>query len=69
MATTVAKFIEVSSSSDKSFEDAIAAGLKKVGSSVKNIRGAWINEQNVRCNPDGSVSEWRVNMRVSFVVE
>lgn len=66
---SVAKFIEVSSSSEKSFEDAIAAGLKKVAGTVKNIRGAWINEQNVRCNADGSVSEWRVNMRISFVVE
>jgi flavin-binding protein dodecin len=65
----VAKFIEVSASSNKSFEDAIAGGVKKVSTSVKNIRGAWINEQKVVCGPDGAVTEWRVNMRVSFVVE
>jgi len=65
----VAKFIEVSAASDKSFEDAISGGLRKVASSVKNIRGAWINEQKVVCGPDGTVTEWRVNMRVSFLVE
>ena len=50
----VAKFIEVSASSNKSFEDAIAGGLKKVSTSVKNIKGAWINEQKVVCGPDGT---------------
>ena len=69
MAAQVVKFIEVSSSSGKGFEDAVAAGLKKVAASVKNIRGAWVNEMKVKCSPDGAVAEWRVNMRVSFVVE
>lgn len=69
MAAQVAKFIEVSSSSSKGFDDAVAGGLKKVASSVKNLKGAWINEMKVVCNPDGSISEWRVNMRVSFVVD
>jgi len=65
----VAKFIEVSSSSTKGFEDAVSGGLKKVAGSVKNLKGAWVNEMKVICHPDGSVAEWRVNMRVSFVVE
>lgn len=65
----VAKFIEVSSSSSKGFDDAVAGGLKKVAGSVKNLKGAWVNEMKVVCSPDGSIAEWRVNMRVSFVVE
>lgn len=69
MAAQVAKFIEVSSSSPKGFDDAVSGGLKKVASSVKNVKGAWINEMKVVCSPDGSISEWRVNMRVSFVVD
>lgn len=66
--TTVTKVIEVSSSSKKSVEDAVQVGLKKVSKSVKNIKGAWVNDIKVVCDDDGSITEWRVNMRVSFVV-
>ena len=65
---TVTKVIEVSSSSKKGIEDAVQSGLKKVGKSVKNIQGAWVNDIKVVCNDDGGVAEWRVNMRVSFIV-
>lgn len=66
---SVVKFIEISSSSPKSTDDAVQRGLKKAAESVKNIKGAWVNEVNVICTPDGSVTEWRVNMRVSFLVD
>ncbi|WP_374604913.1 dodecin family protein [Arenimonas sp.] len=65
---TVTKVIEVSSSSGKSVEDAVQLGLKKVASTVKGIKGAWVNEIKVITSDDGSITEWRVNMRVSFVV-
>ena len=66
---TVAKVIELSSSSSNSIEDAVQQGLKKVAQTVKNVRGAWVNEIKVDTAADGSVLAWRVNMRVSFVVE
>ena len=66
---SVAKVIEISSSSSKSIEDAVKRGLAKTAKSVKNIQGAWINETKVVTTPDGSVTEWRVNLRISFVVE
>lgn len=65
---TVTKVIEVSSSSAKSVEDAVQLGLKKVAGTVKGIKGAWVNEVKVITSDDGSITEWRVNMRVSFVV-
>ena len=65
---TVTKVIEVSSSSKKSIEDAVQGGLKKVAKTVKGIKGAWVNDIKVITNDDGSVAEWRVNMRVSFIV-
>lgn len=68
MATTVAKTIEISSSSKKGIEDAVQGGLKKVSKSVKNIKGAWVKEIKVLTDEDGSVTEWRVHMNVSFVV-
>lgn len=65
----VVKVIEISSQSAKGFEDAVTTGLKKVAKSVKNIQGAWVNEMKVVTTPDGKVTHWRVNMRVSFVVD
>ena len=69
MTTTVAKVIEVSASSTKGIEDAVQGGLKKVAKSVKNIRGAWVNDIKVLTAPDGKITEWRVNMRVNFIVD
>lgn len=65
----IAKVIELNASSKTSMEDAVKGGLKKCAESVKNIKGAWVNEIKVVTDNDGNVTEWRVNMRVSFVVE
>jgi len=66
---SVAKVIEISSSSPKGIEDAVSGGLKRAAKSIKNIRGAWINEIKVDTDDAGKVTEWRVNMRISFVLE
>lgn len=65
---SLAKIIEVNAASSKSMEDAVQTGLKKCAETVKNIKGAWVNEIKVVTGPDGAVTEWRVNMRVTFVV-
>ena len=66
---SVAKIIEISASSPVSVEDAVKRGLAKIAETVKNIQGAWINETKVVTTPSGEISEWRVNLRVTFVVE
>lgn len=66
---SVAKVIELSSSSPKGIEDAVQTGLSKVAETVKNIKGAWVNDIKVLTDADGRVTEWRVNMRVNFVVD
>lgn len=66
---SIAKVIELSSSSPKGVEDAVQKGLSKVSQTVKNIKSAWVNEIRVMTNDDGSITEWRVNMRINFVVE
>ncbi|HST26835.1 MAG TPA: dodecin family protein [Rudaea sp.] len=65
----ITKVIELSASSTKGIEDAVSGGLKKASKTVKNIKGAWINDLKVVTNDDGSVAEWRVNMRVNFLVD
>ena len=65
---SVAKIIEINSSSNKSMEDAVQSGLTKCAETVKNIKGAWVNEIKVVTGPEGKVTEWRVNLRVTFIV-
>lgn len=66
---SVAKVIEINSSSKTSVEDAVKSGLKKTSETVKGIQGAWVNEVKVVTDGDGNVTEWRVNMRITFVVQ
>ena len=66
---SIAKIIEVNASSKTSMEDAVKAGLKKTAETVKNIKGAWVNEIKVVTDDAGNVNEWRVNLRITFVVE
>lgn len=64
----VAKVVEITSSSEQSFEDAIAKGVEKASESIRNIRGAYVNEQMVRVE-DGKVVEYRTDLKVTFVLE
>ncbi len=64
---SVAKVIEVSATSAKSFEDAINEGIARACDSVKNVRGAWIKEQKVSVE-DGRITAYRVNMQITFIV-
>jgi flavin-binding protein dodecin len=65
----VAKVSEISATSSKSFEDAIQQGLTRAAKTLRNIRSAWIKEHQVRCQADGRVTEYQVNMMVTFVLD
>jgi len=65
---SVAKVSEITSSSTTSFEDAITVGIARASKTLENIQGAWINEQTVVVK-GGKVTEWRVNMKVTFVLK
>jgi flavin-binding protein dodecin len=64
----VAKTIEVIASSDKGIEDAVQSGIAKVSETVKNIEGAWVKDTKAVVR-NGSVTEWRVTLAVTFIVE
>ncbi len=64
---SVAKVTEITASSKKSFEDAIDVGLDRANDTLKNIEGAWVKEMKVRCK-GGKVSEYRVTLKVTFVL-
>jgi flavin-binding protein dodecin len=65
---SVAKVSEISSTSSKSFEDAIQQGLARASKTLRHIRSAWIKEQTVRCN-EGKINEYQVNRMVTFVLD
>ncbi len=64
----VLKVIEVLANSDKSWEDATKKAVEHASKSVKNIRSVYINEQSASVD-DGKVSEFRVNVKITFEVK
>jgi dodecin len=64
----VARVTEISSTSTQSFEDAIKEGLTRANDTLRNVKSAWIKEQQVRIE-NGSISEYQVNMLVTFVLD
>jgi flavin-binding protein dodecin len=65
---SIAKVSEISATSAKSFEDAVTQGLARANKTLRNVRSAWIKEQQVRVH-DGSITEYQVNMMVTFVID
>jgi len=65
---SVAKVTEIIASSDKGFDDAITNGIKRANKTLKNIKGAWIKDQQLTVN-DGKITEYRVVMKVTFVLK
>jgi len=66
---SVARITEVKSSSTKSFDDAIKIGVARAHKTLKNVKSAWIWNQEVIVDDDGNVAEYRVHMKVTFVLE
>ena len=65
---SVAKVSEISSTSTKSFEDAITQGIARANKTLRNVRGAWVKEQQVLVSK-GKITEYQVNMMVTFVID
>ena len=66
---SVARVTEIISSSPESFEDAVRQGLKRASKTLKNVKGAWVEGQKVSCDAQGHVIEFRVILKVTFVLE
>ena len=64
----VAKVTEITAGSKKSFQDAIEKGIARASKTLKNVTGAWVQEQSVVA-VNGKVTEWRVNMKVTFILK
>jgi flavin-binding protein dodecin len=65
---SVARITEISSTSTESFEDAIRQGVSRATRTLRNVRSAWVKEQQVRVE-GGRITEFQVNLMVTFVLE
>ncbi|MDX1346103.1 MAG: dodecin family protein, partial [Sedimenticolaceae bacterium] len=63
-----AKVTEIIAASDKSFEDAVNKGIKRASRTLKNVTSAWVQDQQVTVK-NGKVSEYRVNLKVTFILK
>lgn len=64
----IARVTEISATSTESFEEAIRQGLARANETLRQVRSAWIKEQRVWVE-DGSISQYQVNMLVTFVLD
>lgn len=69
MAGTVARVTEISATSDTSFEDAITVGLQRTTQTLRGVKSAWVKEQEVQIGDNGSISGYKVNLLITFVLD
>ena len=66
---SIARVTEIKASSTKSFDDAIKAGVARAHKTLKNVKAAWIENQEVIIDDKGQITEYRVQLKVTFILE
>ncbi|MDT8410175.1 MAG: dodecin family protein [Wenzhouxiangellaceae bacterium] len=66
---SIARVTEITATSTSSFEDAIQQAMLRACKTLKNVKAGWVKEQKVKCDAQGNVSEYRVDMKVTFILE
>ncbi|HJU54065.1 MAG TPA: dodecin family protein [Pyrinomonadaceae bacterium] len=65
---SIARITEISSTSKKSFEDAIQSGIARATQTLRNVRSAWVKEQQIQIE-DGKIAGYQVNLMITFVLD
>jgi dodecin len=65
---SVARVVEISSTSQKSFEDAVVQGIDRASKTLRNVKSAWVKEQEAQVK-DGKITAYKVNLKVTFVLD
>lgn len=66
---SVAKVTEIIASSTQSFDDAILIGIARAHKTLKNLKSAWVKNQQILLDNEGQIREYRVQLKVTFVIE
>ncbi|MBB4657751.1 dodecin family protein [Parvularcula dongshanensis] len=65
----IARVTDIIAASKDSFDDAVKKGVKRANKTLKNVQGAWVQDMKVECDGDGNIQEYRVAMKVTFILE
>jgi flavin-binding protein dodecin len=66
---SVARVSEIKASSTESFDDAIRQGVARAVKTLRNVKSAWIQNQDVMIDEDGNIAEYRVQLKVTFILD
>ena len=66
---SIARVTEIKSSSKKSFDDAIREGVARAAKRLTGVKSAWVENQEVLVDDKGKVVEYRVQLKVTFILE
>ena len=69
MPGTVARVTEISSSSSKSFEDAIEVAVQRATKTLRGVTSAWVKEQKITVDQSGKINSYQVHLMITFVLE
>lgn len=66
---SVAKVSEIIVSSPKSFDDAITMGIARAQKTLRNLKSAWVENQQIKLDDKGQITEYRVQLKVTFIID
>jgi hypothetical protein len=66
---SIASVTEIIAASPKNFEDAVENGIARANKTLHNVQGAWVESQKVECDEQGKITEYRVALKVTFVLD
>ena len=66
---SIASISEIKASSTKSFDDALKQGVKRAAKTLRNVKSAWIMDQEVGVGENGEITEYLVHMKVTFILD
>jgi flavin-binding protein dodecin len=66
---SVARVSEIKASSTESFDDAMRQGIARAVKTLRNVKSAWVQNQDVQIDENGNITEYRVQLKVTFVLD
>ena len=66
---SVARITEIKAASPNSFDEAVREGVARAVKTLKNVKSAWVQNQEVRVDDTGNIAEYRVQLKVTFILE
>lgn len=66
---SIAKVTEIIASSPTSFDDAMKAGVARAQKTLKHLKSAWVQNQQIKLDDQGKITEYRVQLKITFILE